>query len=133
MGISTSLGGGFAMPVPRSIVGVMIGVAVCARMLCGSAAFGCAYRREVNDDLLERHYRQAGRRLRRCQARDLLLQIRSYCNYASLPMEMRPEYFDRAVKAYFATVLGEESDAKWKGQNRRGGPRWGLDKAQSNA
>ena len=49
-----------------------------------------------------------GRHLRRCQARDLLLQIRSYCNYARQPLEMRPEYFDRAVKSYFATVLGEE-------------------------
>jgi predicted ATPase with chaperone activity len=70
--------------------------------------FGCEYRQEVIDDLLERHYRQKHRRLRRCQARDLLLQIRSYCNYAKQPMEMRPEYFDRAVKTYFATVLGEE-------------------------
>ena len=47
------------------------------------------------------------RRLRRCHPRDLLLQIRSYCNYARQPMEMRPEYFDRAVKTYFATVFGE--------------------------
>ena len=70
-------------------------------------SFGCDYRREVIEDLLERHYRKTGRRLRRCQPRDLLLQIRSYCNYARQPMELRPEYFDRAVKSYFATVLGE--------------------------
>ena len=70
--------------------------------------FGCEYRREAVEDLLARHYRPTHRHLRRCHARDLLLQIRSYCNYASTPMEMRPEYFDRAVKAYFATVLGEE-------------------------
>lgn len=70
--------------------------------------FGCEYRREAVEDLLERHYRRTNRRLRRCQARDLLLQIRSYCNYTSQPMEMRPEYFDRAVKTYFATVLGEQ-------------------------
>jgi predicted ATPase with chaperone activity len=69
--------------------------------------FGCEYRREVVNDLLTRHYRATGRNLRRCQARDLLLQIRSYCNYARRPVEFRPEYFDRAVKAYFATVLGE--------------------------
>jgi len=71
-------------------------------------SFGCEYRPEVIDDLLERHYRPTNRRLRRCHARDLLLQIRSYCNYMSQPMELRPEYFDRAVKSYFATVLGEE-------------------------
>ena len=44
---------------------------------------------------------------RRCHARDLLLQILRYCNYARQPVELRAEYFDRAVKAYFATVLGE--------------------------
>jgi hypothetical protein len=66
------------------------------------------YRREIVEDLLERHYRRTKRRMRRCQARDLLVQVRSYCNYASLPLEMRPEHFDRAVKSYFATVLGEE-------------------------
>ena len=49
------------------------------------------------------------RRLRRCQPRDLLLQIRSYCNYTGQPMELRPEYFDRVVKSYFATVLGDEA------------------------
>jgi predicted ATPase with chaperone activity len=73
-----------------------------------SRTFGCEYRREVIEGLLEKHYRAAKRRLRRCQARDLLLQIRAYCNYARQPMEMRPEYFDRAVKTYFATVLGDE-------------------------
>ena len=62
---------------------------------------------EIIDDLFDRHYRPNNRRLRRCQARDLLLQIRSYCNYMGQPMELRPEYFDRAVKSYFATVLGQ--------------------------
>ena len=71
-------------------------------------SFGCEYRPEVIEDLLDRHYRPLKRHLRRCQARDLLLQIRAYCNYARLPMEMRREYFDRAVKTYFATVLGDQ-------------------------
>jgi predicted ATPase with chaperone activity len=77
-----------------------------------SKSFGCEYRPEVIEDLLRRHYREAGRHLRRCHARDLLLQIRSYCNYARQTMEMRPEYFDRAVKAYFATVLGEDASTR---------------------
>ncbi len=72
-----------------------------------SRSFGCEYRREPIDDLITRHYRPTNRHLRRCQARDLLLQIRSYCNYMGRPMELRSEYFDRAVKSYFATVLGE--------------------------
>lgn len=71
-------------------------------------SFGCEYRREVIEDLLQRHYRTAGRHLRRCHARDLLLQIRAYCSYARRPMEMLPEHFDRATKAYFATVLGDK-------------------------
>jgi len=52
--------------------------------------FGCEYRREYIDDLIARHYRPTNRHLRRCQARDLLLQIRSYCNYMGRPMELRP-------------------------------------------
>ncbi len=72
-----------------------------------SRTFGCEYRREVVDDLLARHFRAAGRRFRRCHARDLLLQIRSYCNYTGKPMEMRSEYFDRAVKTYFTALTGE--------------------------
>jgi predicted ATPase with chaperone activity len=70
--------------------------------------FGCEYRPEVIDDLLARHYRPLNRRLRRCHPRDLLLQIRSYCNYTRQPVEMRFDYFDRAVTTYFATVLGHE-------------------------
>ena len=71
-------------------------------------AFGCEYRREVVEDLLERHYRPTHRHLRRCHARDLLVQIRSYCTYARRPMEFRADYFDRAVKSFFATILGQE-------------------------
>jgi hypothetical protein len=74
-----------------------------------SRSFGCEYRRDVVEGLLDRPFRPTRRRLRRCQPRDLLLQIRSYCNYAHRTMEMLPEYFDRAVKTYFATVLGEEA------------------------
>lgn len=76
---------------------------LCAR------SFGCEYRREAVEDLLARHYRPIRRPLRRCHPRDLLLQIRSYCNYSRQRMEMRRELFDRAVKTYFAAVLGENS------------------------
>jgi len=66
---------------------------------------GCEYREEAVQYLLERHYRAADRCLRRCHPRDLLNQIRSYCTYNDLPMEMRPDYFDRVAKSYFAMVL----------------------------
>jgi predicted ATPase with chaperone activity len=70
-----------------------------------AAAFGCAYRPEAVAYLLERHYRPANRPLRRCHPRDLLVQIRNYCAFLDLPLEMTPTYFDVAVENYF-TVVG---------------------------
>jgi len=69
--------------------------------------FQCEYRREDVEYLLQKHYRPAGRPLRRCQPRDLLSQVLNYCRYNGLPMEMRPEYFDRVVKSYFTVVIGK--------------------------
>ena len=66
----------------------------------------CEYRQEAVDHLVEKHYTRVGRPLRRCQPRDLLYQIRNYCVYNSLPVEMRPEYFDRVVPSYFTVVSG---------------------------
>ncbi len=59
--------------------------------------FDCEYRPEVVDNLMTKHYRPHGRPLRRCHPRDLLSQVRNYCRYNDLPVEMRPEYFDRVV------------------------------------
>ena len=66
----------------------------------------CEYKSQVVDYLLETHYRAVSRPLRRCHPRDLLHQISNYCKYNSLPMEMKPEYFDLVVENYF-TVVGE--------------------------
>jgi predicted ATPase with chaperone activity len=65
---------------------------------------GCEYRQEVVETLLHRHYRSCGRPIRRCHPRDLLSQIRNYCAYNDLPMEMRDEYFDRVTASYFTVV-----------------------------
>lgn len=67
--------------------------------------FGCNYRREVVESLLDRHYRPLRRPLRRCHPRDLLSQVQNYCRYHGLPMEMRVEHFDRVVKSYFTAVV----------------------------
>ncbi|MBC8872123.1 MAG: AAA family ATPase [Planctomycetes bacterium] len=67
--------------------------------------FRCEYRKDIVDQVIAQHYEAAGRPLRRCHPRDLLSQIRAYCSYNDLPLEMRPEYFDRAARSYFATVL----------------------------
>jgi predicted ATPase with chaperone activity len=71
-----------------------------------AAHFGCDYRPEVVEYLISAHYQPYRRPLRRCQPRDLLSQIHNYCKYNDLPMEMRPEYFDRVVRSYFTVVVG---------------------------
>ena len=55
----------------------------------------------VVDYLIEEHYQRPGRPFRCCHPRDLLLQIRSYCAYNDLPLELKPQYFDVAVMNYF--------------------------------
>ncbi len=69
--------------------------------------FSCAYRPDVVDQLIGRHYDAVGRPMRRCHPRDLLGQIRNYCVYNDLPMEMRDEYFDHVVNSYFAVVINQ--------------------------
>ena len=68
--------------------------------------FRCEYKPEAIDYLMERHYKPFRRPLRRCQPRDLLSQVANYCSYNELPMEMRPDYFDRVVPSYFTVVKG---------------------------
>jgi energy-coupling factor transporter ATP-binding protein EcfA2 len=67
--------------------------------------FECEYLPKVVDYLINQHFLGCGRRMRRCHPRDLLSQIRNFCVYNDLPMEMRPEYFDRVVNSYFTSVL----------------------------
>ena len=56
------------------------------------------------DYLIETHYRRVNRPFRCCQPRDLLLQIRNYCVYQRLPLELKPEYFDFAAGNYFTVM-----------------------------
>jgi predicted ATPase with chaperone activity len=72
----------------------------------GSPSLGFEYRPDVVEYLLATHYRPVHRCRRRCHPRDLLGQIRNYCAYNDLPLEMRPEYFDRVVNSYFTVVKG---------------------------
>jgi hypothetical protein len=37
-----------------------------------------------------------------------LNQIRNYCAYNDLPIEMRPEYFDRVTESYFTVVVNKK-------------------------
>ncbi|MFY8057921.1 MAG: AAA family ATPase, partial [Planctomycetaceae bacterium] len=54
------------------------------------------------DYLLGRHYREAGRPLRCCHARDLLLQVQNYCQFHDTPIRATREAIDAAVVNYFA-------------------------------
>lgn len=69
-------------------------------------SLGCAYQPQAVDYLVQTHYKPNGRPLRRCQPRDLLSQIRNYCQYNDLPMQLSPEILDRVVKSYFTAVSG---------------------------
>jgi len=73
------------------------------KMYCES--FGCEYRKEVVKYLIDTHYRPMNRALRRCHPRDLLIQVRNYCRYHRVPLEILPEYFDYVVESYFAMVF----------------------------
>jgi predicted ATPase with chaperone activity len=74
--------------------------------LCAKT-FHCEYHKESVQHLVDTHYRPLDRPLRRCHPRDLLSQIQHYCTYNGLPMEMRPEYFDRVVRSYFTVVINK--------------------------
>jgi len=81
---------------------------------------GCEYRRESITHLLNQHYRPQGRGLRRCHPRDLLKQVNNYCRYRRIPFEMRPEYFDRVCRSYFALVFGEGASKQKRRKEDRG-------------
>ncbi len=74
--------------------------------------FKCEYRPEVVESLLAKHYFTAGRELRRCHPRDLLKQVRNYCVYNDIRIEMREEYFDYVVNSYFADNVMMERPGK---------------------
>jgi predicted ATPase with chaperone activity len=54
--------------------------------------------------LLERHYRQAGRKFRFCHPRDLLLQVVNQCAYEQRPRVAGPLDWDHAVNNYFGSL-----------------------------
>ena len=54
--------------------------------------------------LIEKHYRWAGRPFRACQPRDLLQQVRYYCLFHEIPIEMSHESLDAAVLNYFSIM-----------------------------
>ncbi len=56
---------------------------------------------QVIPDLVRKHFVQAGRAMRFCHARDLLVLVQHHCDFHSLPPVITRELFDEAVAAYF--------------------------------
>jgi predicted ATPase with chaperone activity len=63
---------------------------------------GFEHNQEAVDYLIKTHY--GARPFRCCQPRDLLMQIRNFCQFQKQPPVMTPEYFDFAVENYFAVM-----------------------------
>ena len=70
------------------------------RQWCGRLAI--EYHDEAVDYLLSHHYGERGRQLRFCQPRDLLLQVKAFCEFHDQPLVLSAKAFDVAVKNYFA-------------------------------
>ncbi|MGI9517079.1 MAG: AAA family ATPase [Pirellulaceae bacterium] len=69
-----------------------------------SKVVGIPYDPAAVEYLIKTHYEPTNRPLRNCQPRDLLLQIRNYCNYNKLPLVMSKESFDFAADCYFSVM-----------------------------
>lgn len=62
----------------------------------------CACDVEAIEYLIEHHYRTQHRPLRYCHPRDLLRQVRNYCEFLGAPAAVSRETLDMAVSNYFA-------------------------------
>jgi hypothetical protein len=71
-----------------------------ARQWCGK--LGIEYKDEAIDHVLTKHFAEAGRPIRYCQPRDLMQQVRAFCEFHDLPLVLTAKALDVAVKNYFA-------------------------------
>jgi hypothetical protein len=69
-----------------------------------STKLGIPYRKEPINYLIDTYYKKQGRPFRFCHPRDLLLQIRNYCQYYNCTLEITNEYIDKAVDNYFSVM-----------------------------
>jgi hypothetical protein len=72
------------------------------RKWCTTLGIEC--QEDAVEDLLVRHYGEAGRPLRYCHPRDLLLQVKAYCEFHDQPLVLTTKALDVAVKNYFARL-----------------------------
>jgi len=69
-----------------------------------AADLGVKYHDAVIDHLIITHYHGHNRPFRACQPRDLLRQVRTFCQVQGIPVEMTNTAFDIAVSNYFAVM-----------------------------
>lgn len=62
------------------------------------------YQPQAVNYLIEKHYKPVDRPMRMCQPRDLLLQVKNYCLYNDLPVELKKDYLDFACENYFSVM-----------------------------
>jgi len=72
------------------------------KLMCDN--LGMTYSEDAVRYLIDVHYKQAGRPMRFCQPRDLLLQVRNYCRYHNDAPQVTTDYLDQAVENYFAVM-----------------------------
>ncbi|MBX3437262.1 MAG: ATP-binding protein [Planctomycetaceae bacterium] len=56
------------------------------------------------DYMVQKHFREAGREFRYCHPRDLLQQIKTFCKFEGLPLQMTHETIDAAAENYFVNL-----------------------------
>lgn len=65
---------------------------------------GFAHDPKAINYLIETHYKAARRPFRLCQPRDLLLQVKNYCNFHAITPRLSNDAFDAAVLNYFSVM-----------------------------
>ena len=65
-------------------------------------AYGVEFNQEVFKYMLRKYYIEANRPLRACHPRDLLLQVKAFCEFHDQPLVLTSKALDVAVKNYFA-------------------------------
>ncbi len=63
---------------------------------------GLEYREDAFEHLLTKHFAELGRPLRFCYPRDLLTQVKNFCEFHEFPMVLTDVAMDVAAKNYFA-------------------------------
>jgi Mg-chelatase subunit ChlI len=71
-------------------------------MMSQAAALNFEVEPGAIEHLIEQHYRRAHRPFRFCHPRDLLRQIKNFCEVHDQPKRLTPDNFDLAVQNYFA-------------------------------